>query len=133
MSCTQSVLCCENKMKFGEKEKEKNKKDEALHSLLHSPSLVTIGHVLYVEQSSLIALLLVVFLATAEIRPLGETVVVLMSGKGAKMEVKTSSDSMGHITLFFLFYATGGSGLSFYHSEHETLFQVGGGDKIQGS
>lgn len=88
---------------------------------------------LYVEQSSLIALLLAVSLATAEIRPLGESVVALMSGKGAKMEVKTSSDSMGPLhcfLFFFLFYAAGGSGLGFHHIEHETLFQVGGGGKI---
>lgn len=120
-------------MKFGEKEKEKNKKHEALHSLLHSPSLVTIGHVLYVEQSSLIALLLAVSLATAEIRPLGETVVMLMSGKRAEMEVETSSDILIWPTLhcFFLFYATAGSGLSFHHSEHDTYFRWGQGTRYK--
>lgn len=65
---------------------------------------MTIGHVLYAEQSSLIALLLAVSMATAEIRPLGETVVMLMSGKRAEMEVKTSSDVLIWATFHSFFY-----------------------------
>lgn len=54
---------------------------------------------LYAEQSSLIALLLAVSMATAEIRPLGETVEMLMSGKRAEM-----GPNLGHIPFFFFFY-----------------------------
>lgn len=50
------------------------------------------------------ALLLAVSSATAEIRPLGETVVMLMSGKRAEMEVETSSDGLIRATLHCFFY-----------------------------